>query len=257
MSAYLFGQLSDPNTKVLYPHFDKFIDQAANIEWNVTEDVLYVEGQPVTDLDSIFVRNNVFEESTYKTYNNFYIMKDYLQSHNITRYNKHYKNDNVTKLNNLIVAKKVGLRIPYTEVTERTTRDNTIIKPVLGGQHTLEGNEAVYPCIIQQKITGKNKRLYVINDKHFAFEVVTDKLDYRDDPESTVVVTEIDDATVEKVKHLMCRLNLNFGASDFMEDEEGLWFLEVNTGPMFVAFDMQVQGKLAETIRYELNNIYR
>ena len=41
MSAYLFGQLSDPNTKVLYPHFDKFIDQAANIEWNVTEDVLH------------------------------------------------------------------------------------------------------------------------------------------------------------------------------------------------------------------------
>ncbi len=40
-----------------------------------------------------------------------------------------------------------------------------------------------------------------------------------------------------------------------MEDEEGLWFLEVNTVPMFVAFDMQVQGKLAETIRYELNNV--
>ena len=90
MSAYLFGQLSDPNTKVLYPHFDKFIDQAANIEWNVTEDVLYVEGKPVTDLDSIFVRNNVFEESTHKKYNNYYLIHDYLQYHNITRYNKNH-----------------------------------------------------------------------------------------------------------------------------------------------------------------------
>ncbi len=255
MSAYLFGQLSDPNTKVLYPHFDKFIDQAANIEWNVTEDVLYVEGQPVTDLDSIFVRNNVFEESTHKKYNNYYIIQDYLQYHNITRYNKNHHYEKTTKLHNLLLAKELGLRIPYTEASEKSTRDNSIIKPVLGGQHTLDGNEASYPCIIQQKITGKNKRLYVINNKHFSFEVVTDKLDYRDDPESTVVVTEIDDVTVEKVKHLMCRLNLDFGASDFMEDEEGLWFLEVNTGPMFVAFDMQVQGKLAETIRYELNNI--
>jgi hypothetical protein len=40
-----------------------------------------------------------------------------------------------------------------------------------------------------------------------------------------------------------------------MEDEDGLWYLETNTGPMFVAFDAQVQGKLAEAIRYELNNI--
>ena len=53
----------------------------------------------------------------------------------------------------------------------------------------------------------------------------------------------------------MHRLNLNFGASDFMEDEDGLWYLETNTGPMFVAFDAQVQGKLAEAIRHELNNI--
>ena len=53
----------------------------------------------------------------------------------------------------------------------------------------------------------------------------------------------------------MHRLNLNFGASDFMEDEEGLWYLETNTNPMFVAFDKQVEGKLSKAIRHELNNI--
>jgi len=236
MSTYLFGQLSDPNVKALHPLFDKFIDQDANIEWNITEDVLYIEDKPVTDLTAIYMRNNVFEESTFKKYTNFHILSNYIQCHKVTTYNKDYRYQEVRKLNNLIIAKQLGLKIPY-------------------GQHTLEGNEAVYPCIIQQKITGKNKRLYVVNDKHFAFEVVTDKLDYRDDPESKVVVTEIDDVTVEKVKHLMNRLNLNFGASDFMEDEEGLWYLETNTGPMFVAFDIEVQGKLAEAIKYELNNI--
>ena len=255
MSAYLLGQLSDPNIKALEPYFDKFVDQSANIEWNITEDILYIEGKPVTDLNSVFSRNNVFEDNTHKKYNNFHIMNNYLQCHKVNKYNKNYKYENVTKLNNLIIAKQIGLRIPYTEVTEKSNREDTIIKPVIGGQHTIEGNEAVYPCIIQQKITGKNKRLYVINNKHFAFEVVTDKLDYRDDPASTVVVTEIDDVTVERVKHLMYRLNLNFGATDFMEDENGLWYLETNTGPMFVAFDRQVQGKLAQAIRNELDNI--
>ena len=255
MSSYLFGQLSDPNIKVLYPYFDKFIDQAANIEWNITEDTLYIEEKLVTDLDYIFVRDNVFDENTHKKYNNFYIIKDYLQCHNVTRYNRNYRYEKTTKLNNLILAKRLGLKIPYTEVTERSTKSNNIIKPVLGGHYTVEGNEAIYPCIIQQKITGRNKRLYVINNKHFAFEVVTDKLDYRDDPDTTVVVTEIDDVIVEKVKHLMHRLNLDFGASDFMEDEEGLWYLETNTSPMFTVFDKQVQGQLSKTIRHELNNI--
>ena len=255
MSSYLFGQLSDPHIKVLYPHFDKHIDQAANIEWNITEDKLYIEGVLVTDLDYIFIRNNVFEENTHKKYNNFYIIKDYLQCHNVTRYNKNYRYEKTTKLNNLIVANRLGLKIPYTEVTERSTRDNNIVKPVLGGHHTVEANESIYPCIIQQKITGKNKRLYVINNQHFAFELVTDKLDYREDPHTKVLVTEIDNVTVEKVKHLMHRLNLNFGASDFMEDEEGLWYLETNTSPMFVAFDKQVEGKLSKAIRQELNNI--
>ena len=255
MSAYLFGQLSDPNIKVLHPYFDKFIDQAANIEWDITKDILYIEGEPVTDLNSIFIRSNVFEENTPKKYNNYYLMSNYIQSHNVVKYNKKYHYETVTKLHNLIIAKQLGLRIPHTEVTEKSNRTDTILKPVTGGQHTIEGNNAVYPCIIQQKITGKNKRLYVINDKHFAFEVVTDKLDYRDDPASSVIVTEIDNVTIEKVKHLMHRLNLNFGASDFMEDEDGLWYLETNTGPMFVAFDAQVQGKLAEAIRHELNNI--
>ena len=73
MATYLFGQLSDPNVKVLHPLFDKFIDQNANIEWNITEDILYIEGKPVTDLTAIYMRNNVFEESTFKKYTNFHI----------------------------------------------------------------------------------------------------------------------------------------------------------------------------------------
>ena len=79
MSSYLFGQLSDPHIKILHPYFDTYIDQASNIEWNITEDILYIGGAPVTDLDYIFVRDNVFETNTHKKYNNFYIIKDYLQ----------------------------------------------------------------------------------------------------------------------------------------------------------------------------------
>ena len=176
MSTYLFGQLSDPNVKALHPLFDKFIDQDANIEWNITEDILYIEGKPVTDLTAIYMRNNVFEESTYKKYTNFHILSNYIQCHKVTAYNKDYHYQEVRKLNNLIIAKQLGLKIPYTEVTEKSAKDNTIIKPVTGGQHTLEGNEAVYPCIIQQKITGKNKTGVADARKHIHNIVNTPKV---------------------------------------------------------------------------------
>jgi D-alanine-D-alanine ligase-like ATP-grasp enzyme len=85
---------------------------------------------------------------------------------------------------------------------------------------------------------------------------VTDKVDYRDDEESYVVVSDIPDDQLQKVKKVMKKVGLNFTAADFMIDEENKhWFLEVNTLPMFAAFDVVVNGTLAKTIRDELDLI--
>jgi D-alanine-D-alanine ligase-like ATP-grasp enzyme len=87
--------------------------------------------------------------------------------------------------------------------------------------------------------------LYIVNDKHFGFEIVTDKLDYRDDESSTVIKSKFSDDIVNKTKQLVKKLNLNFSASDFMEDESGIWYLETNTNPMFVAFDQEVNNQIS------------
>ena len=51
----------------------------------------------------------------------------------------------------------------------------------------------------------------------------------------------------------MSKLHLNFGAADFMVDKNNKhWFLEINTMPMFVAFDIKTNGLLCKTIHSEL-----
>ena len=74
-------------------------------------------------------------------------------------------------------------------------------------------------------------------------------LDYRDDPKVAVVPARMDAELISQAKQLTYVLGLDFCAMDFMEDV----FLEVNTGPMFAAFDAQVAGSLslaiAENIR--------
>jgi hypothetical protein len=256
MPSYLFGQMIDPSIKQLTPYFDYLIDQESEIYWNMDENLLYVNGEFVNNIESIFFRYNVFSENNYIKYNNFTILKQYVMCNDkIKTYNKQYSYEKPYKLYNIMMAKKVGLDVPYTEITKQSNNDGTIIKPVLGGQHTQDGNEIAVTSIIQQKIVGKNKRLYIVNDKHFCFEIVTDKLDYRDDVESKVIETEIDPVVVEKTKRLVHLLNLNFTASDFMEDDNKIWYLETNTGPMFNAFDDVVKGELSKTIRRELENI--
>ena len=51
----------------------------------------------------------------------------------------------------------------------------------------------------------------------------------------------------------MTKLHLTFGAADFMVDNNNKhWFLEINTMPMFAAFDLKVNGLLSKTIHSEL-----
>lgn len=258
MASYLFGQMIDPNIQSLVPYFDKFIDQNSDLYWDLQTNVLTVDDEPVTDIDSIFLRASVFEEQTHLKYNNYYLMRNYVAcNEDIKIFNRNHLRETPYKLYNLKIAMDVGLNIPYTEVSKKAKQSNeTILKPITGGRHTEIGREASYPVIIQQRIKHKNKRLYIINDKHFCFDLVTDKVDYRDDEESYVVVSNIPDDQLQKVKKVMKKVGLNFTAADFMIDEENKhWFLEVNTLPMFAAFDVVVNGTLAKTIRDELDLI--
>ena len=244
MSDYLFGQLIDPNIKNLRPYFTNFIDQESNIYWDVLNNKLLVNHQNV-NITSIFLRYNVFKEDNTLMYNNWHIIKNYIMYNDIKMYNKKYHYETPTKLYNLLQAKDIGLPVLETECTDKTNREDVIAKPITGGQHTKELTISKFPVIFQKKIAGKNKRLYIVNDKHFGFEIVTDKLDYRDDKSSAVIEAKFNDGIVNKTKQLVKKLNLNFSASDFMEDEEGIWYLETNTNPMFAVFDQEVNNQIS------------
>ena len=62
-------------------------------------------------------------------------------------------------------AKNLGFNIPNTEYSKGDGKQLKVVKPIDGGMYTEEGTSTKYSCIIQEKIIGYNKRLYLINDK--------------------------------------------------------------------------------------------
>ena len=104
-NKFLIGQLSDPNIEVLKQYFDKFIDLNNDIHWNLDTNILFINNK-IYNPKSIFMRYNVFEESTWIKYYNFYLIRNYILINNIKEYNKKNKSLEVDKLYNLHVAKK-------------------------------------------------------------------------------------------------------------------------------------------------------
>jgi len=247
----LIGQLTDPNISSLSNYFDKFIDLNSSVEWDVNKNILTVNKERV-EPSSIFMRYNVFEENTWNKYNNFNLFKNYMLTNNIKHYNSKHRDSEVRKLYNLKIAEKYNLNIPRTVYALKHSNDDMIVKPLMGGSHASEGNEAIHPCIIQQKIKGINKRLFIIKNKTFCFDIITDYLDYRDDDNPIVQESNMDKQTIKDSKKLARKLNLDFCALDFINDGDKNWFLEVNTMPMFSTFSEYTNNKLSKTIYEEL-----
>ena len=152
-----------------------------------------------------------------------------------------------------MLAKNLGFNIPNTEYSKGNNKDLTVIKLIDGGMYTEEGVAAKYSCIIQEKINGYNKRLYLVNNKYFCFKINTDSLDYRNDDNSTIELCDVSKDTLNKSFKLAKKLKLNFCSLDFMTNEKD-WFLEINTNPFFSEFNkLTVGNKLAKTIHEELN----
>ena len=198
------------------------------------------------------MRYNVFEESTWHKYNNFYLLKNYILTNNVKAYNRKHRSSEVEKLYNLHLAKNYNLNIPKTFCGIELKDTDTIVKPIMGGAHASEGNKAIYPAIIQKKIVGINKRLFIIKNKTFCFDIITNALDYRDDINSTLKLGNMNKNTINNSKKLAKKLGLNFCALDFINDNNKDWFLEINTMPMFSAFNIKTNNKLAKTIHEEL-----
>ena len=81
-------------------------------------------------------------------------------------------------------------------------------------------------------------------------EIHSEKLDYRDDPSVSLCETTFDQDDLLRSKRLAKSIGLTYAALDFIDN----YFLEINSMPMFVAFDQISMGKIAKAIRFTLNS---
>ena len=171
----------------------------------------------------------------------------------------------------LVFAREAGLQIPPTRITNqpesfRSERvDSMIAKPVGGGDYCyglaealgktdLRGGVAASPAIVQKRLVPPEVRIYVIGAAEFAFEVCSPSLDYRVNQDAELILLPQVSQEVSRLRNLMLRVGLDFGAADFKTDPETgqLVFLELNTSPMFARFDQVSGGKLCDAIVGEL-----
>jgi hypothetical protein len=252
VKSYIFGQLTDPNIVCIKHHFDEFVDFNSSFEWDIEQNKFYVNKEEL-ELGSVFMRHNVFEKQTQKKYANHYMLYNYILANpHIKVHNRNKMMPPIAKLYDLKVAKEIGFNIPHTVFSQQIDRKDQILKPVTGGAHVVKGNKAAYPCIIQDRIIGKNIRIYVVKDKIFSFEIITSMLDYREDTDVDCKCVEVPEDIKDKIIELSKRLDLSFSASDFMFDGVNYYYLETNDMPMFVVFDNKTKGQLGKSMYQEL-----
>lgn len=216
---------------------------------------------------SCFVRHDVFGQQAKKPMSGaaalgwFYAMRGWaLSRDDIRLFNRFTAAGEGSKLQHLVHARKCGFAVPPTVVSnavgQRLQGDWTwISKPVGGGQYTAawygQGTEDSLdmPAIFQRRMLRPELRVYRIGDELFGFSIECDDLDYRNSAKVNIAATGFDDAD-SRFMSFCSALGLDFAAADFMRDPETgeLVFLEINTQPMFVAFDRLVDGRMCDAI---------
>ncbi|HLL99763.1 MAG TPA: hypothetical protein VK400_01805, partial [Pyrinomonadaceae bacterium] len=170
----------------------------------------------------------------------------------------------------LNLAQSFGLKIPDTVVTndfsylaqfEKNRR--LVAKPVNGGGYCRSFEEvrrqtelknettAAAPAIVQNRLVAPEIRIYAVGKSFFAFEITSEELDYRTTPKARIEYIEnFSGELTGGLQKLLDALGLDFAAADFKtcpETGEPV-FLEVNTSPMFAAFDSASKGSLSDSM---------
>lgn len=142
----------------------------------------------------------------------------------------------------------------------RETTGN-IVKPVGGGDYCRRLDDvlelvdardgvAAAPAIVQPELVPPELRVYGIDGAFFGFELQSPALDYRTSRATRVLPRPAPEQLCDGLARLMARLGLRFAAADFKTcpTTGELLFLEINTGPMFAAFDRAADAALTRAI---------
>lgn len=236
------------------------------LTWDVQADTLALDGRAVRP-GAGFMRYDVFHAMAdkraavgFRAQAWYTALHGWLLAHDDVRMVNRAYAGQTNKPFMLRMAAACGLRIPRTCITNELDAlermddaAEMIAKPVPGGGFTQmvsellrttqrQGGLSAAPAIVQQRLVAPEVRIYGIGGRFVPFDVISAQLDYRADTSTRVEprpLASIDPALVGALGRLMDRLGMEYGAADFKTDVETgeLVFLEVNSGPMFVAFD--------------------
>lgn len=243
--------------------------------WQLNDDRLTIDGEPIAP-SGVFIRYDVFTnmadrrpESTYRAHAWYTTVVSWARAHSSVRHFNRAARDSVLKPHQLHLAAQLGMRIPYTLITNdldyldrESERRELVTKPVNGGDYCQElgpilltaprrQGRAAAPAIVQEKLVQPDVRIYRVGPVCFTFKLVSDALDYRTSTQTRVeeIETPCPDL-VAKVRALTDAMGLDFAATDFKaaEGSGDLLFLEVNSAPMFLAFDAACEGRLCDAM---------
>ena len=245
------------------------------LTWDLTTEQLWLDGK-LLQCSAAFVRHDVFTalqdgqpSSEYRSLAWHTAITGWLAAHpEIFIFNRRNLNQWTNKPLVLKLAQECGLDIPQTLITnvrERLEGVEKVVKPINGGGYCepltevlertpFKDGRAAAPAIVQQRLAQPEIRIYRVGDRYFAFNVISEELDYR-----ATQNCRVEFAGDAKSSHaeltdglgkLLAKLGLDFAAADFKTspDTGRLLFLEVNTGPMFAAFNHASNGKLCEAM---------
>jgi len=244
--------------------------------WEMNSDALLIDGRRL-DARAAFIRYDIFTalkggqpSSSYRALSWYTTLSGWLSAHSkirmFNRRNLRYVTNKPYVLN---LAQACGLKIPDTVITndfaylkrfEKNRR--LVVKPVNGGgycqsfeevgeQTELKKEIAAAPAIVQNRLVAPEVRVYAVGKKIFAFQITSEELDYRTTPKCQIEYLEsFADELTAGLRKLLDALGLDFAAADFKTcpQTNQLIFLEVNTSPMFTAFDSASKGLLADAM---------
>lgn len=245
------------------------------ITWDMASDRLVVDGEEIRPR-AAFIRHDVFTyladgrpASSFRAAAWYTAVMGWVASHGEVRVPNRASLFHATnKPYVLHLAREHGLAIPQTAVTNHVGVEGLppgpkIVKPINGGGHTQRLAEvleqtgtrgagvAASPAIVQAELVQPEVRVYGIGGTFLAFSMVTEDLDYRVRQSARVEPrAEVPEGLEDGLRRLMDRLGLDFAAADFKTDPETgrLAFLEINTGPMFAAFDQVSEGAVTRAL---------
>jgi glutathione synthase/RimK-type ligase-like ATP-grasp enzyme len=165
-------------------------------------------------------------------------------------------------------AARLGLAIPRTCIANDAEAvrafceevPHAIFKPVQGGAGTapIEARHltaealarlSLSPVTLQEEIPGTDVRVFVAGGRVYACEMLTDALDFREDPYANIVPIELPADIREQALTVAKALHLVWTGIDFRRTPEGKWvFFEANPSPMFRGFELRTGLPLTEAL---------